>query len=405
MKRSRTIERGSLAAMLLLTALLTACNGGKTKSHDEWVADANSRWNAIKTAQALTMARQKFNTGDLDLAEQDVKAALAADPKNAELHMLAGQIELERSRLERAYQEFTVAIENKPELAQAYYLRGIVLQRISKLDLAHADYAKAFELQHDNPSYLLATAEMLDAMSRPDEALKLLTEQLDFFDTNAAVRLAIAHTYEMKEDYANAAEFFQQASLLDPDNPRPREELAEAQLSCGKTREAAQTLNELLKEPTMADRADLRRLLAKAYLKLDRLADAQYQYQIVVRSSRVQSGDWVELGQIALRQDNTFDAMHAAGRAIDLDPVNPNGYLLSGMVWQKKQKLEEALSMFDRAAELSPEDAAPLILRGISLQQAGRSAAAAEAYRQALSIDPKDTRARQLLDSLSSASQ
>ncbi|MCC6682726.1 MAG: tetratricopeptide repeat protein [Phycisphaeraceae bacterium] len=405
MKRSMTIGRGSLAAMLLLTAMLTACNGGKTKEHEVWVNDANNRWNAIKTAQALTMARQKFNTGDLDLAEQDVKGALAADPDNAELHMLLGQIELERSRLERAYQQFTIAIENKPELAQAYYLRGIVLQRISKLELAHADYAKSFELQHDNPAYLLATAEMLVALSRPDEALTLLTGQLDVFDTNAALRLAIAHTYEMKEDYAQAAEFFKQASLLDPDNPRPRQELAEAQLACGKTREAAHTLNDLLNDPAQADRADLRRLLAQAYLKMGRLGDAQRQYQVVVRSSQVRSGDWVELGQIAMRQNNTFDAMHAAGRAIDLDPVNPNGYLLSGMVWQKQQKLEEALSMFDRAAELSPEDAAPLILRGISLQQAGRGAAAAEAYRQALSIDPKDSRARQLLDSLSSAVQ
>jgi len=399
---ARTTLRGALAP-LLIAATLAGCSGQQKSQHDQWMDDAANRWNEIKVAQVLVMARQKFDAGDLDLAESDAVNALSQSPKNAHLHMLLGQINLERGKLERSYQEFTYAIEFKEDLAQAYYLRGIVLQRISKLDLALVDYAKAFELEGDNTAYLLAQAETLVTLNRTDEAMALLGPQLDRFDANAGLRMLVGYIHEMRRDYPKAIEAFKAASLLDPENPRPREELAGAQLAAGQTIEATRTLRALLKQPGMENRTDLRRTLAASLLRIDRTQEAREEYLRVARSPQARADDWVKLGEIAFRAGKTFDALHASRKAIEVDPLSPSGYLLAGMVWQKQEKLDEALQMFDRAAELSPDDAAPLILRGISLQQAGRTTAAAEAYREALHRSPQDARARQLLDSLSSA--
>jgi tetratricopeptide (TPR) repeat protein len=391
-----------MATVLLLATVIVGCSG-KTEQHDEWVKDADSRWRAIKTAQALVMARQKFETGDLDLAERDTRVALSGDPDNAQLHMLLGQIELERGKLERSYQEFTTAILKDEKLARAYYLRGVILQRIHKIEKAYQDYAQAFELESDNPAYLLAIGEMLVSLDRSDEAIALLRSKLDHFSANAGLRLEIAHIYAMRNNFDEAITFFKEAALLDSDNPKPREELAAAQLADGRTLDAVRTFTLLLKESGMEDRMDLQRSLASAYMKLGRHNDARTYYLRVARSSEGRSDDWVMLGQMSLQSGKAFDAQYASRKAIETDSLNPDGYLLAGMIWQKREKLDEALEMFDRAAELSPNDAAPLIMRGISLQRAGRKAAASEAYRQAIQRSPQDKRAQQLLDALSRA--
>lgn len=399
---ARTVRSLSVAPLLIATVLVGCAEQRKTQ-HDQWVQEANDRWTDIKMAQVLIMARQKFDAGDLDLAESDVKNALAHAPENAHLHMLLGQIDLERGKLERSFQEFTYAIQFKEDLAQAYYLRAIVLQRISKLDLALADYRKAFELQGDNVGYLLAIAETLVSMDRTDDALAVIEPQLDNFDANSGLRMMMGHIYALRHDYNKAAEYFKIAALLAPDSTRPREELAAAQLAAGNTLEATRTYSDVLRDPSMEHRSDLRRVLASAYSRLGRTDEAREQYLMVARSPQARSDDWVKLGEIAYKANKNFDAMHASRKAIELDPLSPSGYLLAGMVWQKQDKLDEALQMFDRAAELSPDDAAPLILRGLSLQQAGRTAAAAESYRKALERSPEDNRARQLLETLSSA--
>ncbi len=396
----RNIQRTvlSLSAAALCVSTLTGCMRGKT--HQEWVNKANDRWHDARAQLLLPQAQQAFDTGDLDQAQHTVNEALLIDEDNAQFHLLNGRIALERGKLERAYHLFNQAIQHDAKYPAAYYFQGIVYQRWSRDEAALECYQKAYELKSDTVDYLLAVCEMLINLDRQSEAVALLEDKLDYFDQSAGLRTALGHLHVMNGDYAEAVRNFKEGTLLDPENPKIQEELALAQYAAKDAKGAAATLKSLLRQPGMAQRYDLHTVLAKSYLQQGRDRDARKVYLDLTRKDRTNAAHWIALGELSWKKGDLPATLTAARRAVNLDPQNHQGYLLSGMVWQKQGRLEQALRSFDRAAELAPDDAVPLILRGVALQRNGRSAAAAEAYTEALRRQPDDPRALRLLQSV-----
>lgn len=394
MKRNAKLYRAiTLSAVAMLSPLLIGCQDSLVEEK----ADAKNRWLELRSSMMLDMAQQQFNTGDLTQAEQSVKNGMSIDPTHPGLHILAGRIELERGKLERAYHLFGAAIELAPDKPEAYYYQGLVMQRWQRYEGSLEFYQQAFEREADNASYLLAVSEAMVELDRVDDALALLESKREYFDQNAGVRAAIGHLYYMKGQPAQAAEYFRQASLLEPDNAKLQEHLAFSYAAAEKYPQAIEAFKNVLKSPEEKDRADIKRALASAYLKTNQPKEAHAVLVELARSPRGDVADWIRLGELSYQQDDLGGALQAASKVMNLTPERYEGYLLAGMVWQKRGNLNNALQMFDRAAQAAPTSTEPLILRGLSLQKAGRNAAAAEAYNEALRRQPDDARAVQLL--------
>ncbi|MEM1109405.1 MAG: tetratricopeptide repeat protein [Planctomycetota bacterium] len=381
----------------LITLCAVAVLGGCANSHQEWVDDANGRWNGIRSAAMLDMAQGQFEAGALDQAEKTITEAAGVDPSNPLLHLMAGRISLERGQLERAYRLFQISTELDETNADTFYYQGVVLQRWQQHEAALDSYQKAYEIEPDKPNRMLAVAETYVALDRIDEAIELLEDKKYYFDQNAGLRAMLGHLYGMKSEYKLSVENFRQATMLAPENIRYQEELALAQVAADAHADAAQSLRILLERPEYSERSDLRRSLAAAETKLGRIDAAREIYIGLTRHDPSNTGDWIRLGELCWKSEDLGGALIAANRAITLAPKRHEGYLLAGLVWQKRGKTENALQMFDEAGSLAPDDSTPLILRGISLQKNDRLAAAAEAYTEALRRNPADTRAKRLL--------
>ncbi|MCE9590966.1 MAG: tetratricopeptide repeat protein [Planctomycetes bacterium] len=393
-----------LAAGLLVMGL-AGCEGGGRKNHDKAVNAANTKWHSLRSNMMLKLGQQQFDTGDLDEAEKTTADAIGIDSKNAKLYVLAGRIALERGQLERAYQRLQLASEFDPKLPDAPYFQAIVLQRWQRYGDALAGYQKASELQPDNASFVLATCEMFVALNRTDEATDLLKSKVTYFDQNAGIRVALAQLAMMHKKPAEAVDYLQQASLLQPDDKQIIENLALAQIAAGQTSKAIAVLEKLCADPKNADRRDLLRTLANAYQHDGRAADARRTYVRLTQTDPSDSESWIKLGELAWSQGDLAGALLAANRSIALAPKRPEGYVLAGLALQKRDRLDEALRMFDRAAEVAPNSAEPVLLRGMALQHAGRNKDAVQAYTEALRREPKDTRAQQLLAAVSDSSE
>ena len=376
-------------------SVLVGCEA--QSGHEKNVQAANDRWKAVRGSLVLPMAQRQFDTGDLDLAEKTLAEAITVDTENPQLYILAGRVALERGQLERGHHRLQTAIDLDPEIAEAYYFQGIVLQRWSKFDLALERYQKAFELTPDNAAYLIAQSEMLVALDRVDEARQQLTDKVGYFEQNAGIRVALGQLHVIERQFDIAADYFQQASLLEPDDTTIVEELALAQLASGQVDLAVLNLERLCSQITMSQRPDLRMSLAKAYMATGRTGDARAIYLNLTRHDPKDVDAWVSLGEIAWSNNDTASALLAANRVMALAQDRHEGYLLAGMVWHRRGRLDRALSMFDHAAEFAPKDAVPMILRGITLEQAKRPEEAAEAYAEALRREPSDPHARSLL--------
>lgn len=387
----------ALSAAALLAPTLVGCH---QDSLGEEKVDAKNRWLELRSSMMLDMAKQQFSTGDLAQAEQSVKNGMSIDPTHPGLHVLAGRIEMERGKLERAYHLFGAAIELNPENPEAYYYQGLVMQRWQRYEGSLEFYQQAFEREADNVAYLLAVSEAMVELDRVDDALALLESKREYFDQNAGVRAAIGHLYYMKGQPVQAAEYFRQASLLEPENTKIQEHLAFSYAAAEKYPQAIEALKNVLKSPEDKDRADIKRALASAYLKTNQTKEAHAVLVELARSPQGDVADWIRLGELSYQQNDLGGALQAASKVMNLTPERYEGYLLAGMVWQKRGNLNNALQMFDRAAQAAPTSTEPLILRGLSLQKAGRHAAAAEAYNEALRRQPDDARAVQLLASV-----
>lgn len=392
--------------MLALVIVLAGCN--THSKHDEWVDDANTRWNSVKSAIALQMAEDQFNAGQLGLSEKTVEEAMAKDLENPGLWLMAGRIALENSELETAYRRLGKSIEfgedveqyARKEKAMPYYYQGIVDQRWQRYDSAKERYGMAYERDPENVAYFLAHVEMMVELDLLDQATNALEEKTSYFDQNPTVRALLAHIYRKQGELEQAAIWFKQASMLAPEDMKLREEVARSQAAVGRNKEAAQGLKEIISSEYGERRTDLYRLLAVTYTKDGKLRNARDTYVKLTKMDPTNLEDWSRYGELAYRVGDESGALQAANRLINLAPDDHRGYLLAGMVWNRTERLDRALSMFDRAAELAPNDTTPLILRGIALQKNDKPAAAADAYKQALSIDPGDTRAQRLLSSV-----
>jgi tetratricopeptide (TPR) repeat protein len=391
----------TLAGLVMAAPWLTGCQS--KGNHEKWVDDANNRWHETRSALMVDMARQQFETGDLERAQKSVREGLEIDPDHAQLQLLAGRIAMERGQLERSYHLFDRAVEADEELAEGHYYRGLVLQRWQKYKQARDAYKKAYDIKPDEVDYLLAMSEMDVQLGKVDAAIELLESKRVYFDQNSTLRAALGHLYNMQERYAKAATLFQEAALLDPSNERLTEELGLAQLAAGQAEQALKTLQGLLAKHPNKKRADLRRALARAYVQTGRMQQAHQTYLQLARSEAGGARDWLRLGELAWDQGEVGTALDAAHRVIDEAPNNHRGYMLAGLALKKRDNLEQALRMFDQAAERAPDQADPLILRGLALQQAGRNDAAAQAYRNALERAPEDQRAKRLLKTVDRA--
>jgi tetratricopeptide (TPR) repeat protein len=398
MKRNvKLFQAITLSAAALLAPLLLGCQDTLVEEK----VDAKNRWLELRSSMMLDMAKQQFASGDLRQAEKSVKDGMSIDPTHAGLHILAGRISLEQSKLERAFHLFNAAIELEPENAEAYYYQGLVMQRWQRYEKSLDFYQQAYDNDLDNPAYLLAVTETLVDLDRVDQAITLLESKRQYFDQNAGVRAAIGHLYYMKGKPEIAADNFREATLLEPGSIRFKEQYAFSLAAAGKHEQAIPGLTELLEKPDQKDRADLKRALVSAYQHTGQDKEAHAILIELARSPQGDVSDWIRLGELSYKQDELGGALQAASKVMSLSPKRHEGYLLAGMVWQKRGNLNNALQMFDRAAAAAPASSEALILRGLSLQKAGRFAAAAQAYQQALNRKPGDTRARQLLAAVS----
>jgi tetratricopeptide (TPR) repeat protein len=400
----------TLAALFAtaLIAVLPACQGEMKSNHDQWVEEADGRWNTVKSSIAIQMAEDQFNAGQLGLAQKTIEDAMVKDMENPELWLMGGRIALEKSELETAYQRLAKAIEygeekegySQKKKANPHYFQGIVDQRWQRYESARDKYILAYERDPENVAYFLAKVEMLVQLGQLSEATTQLESKTSYFDQNATVRALLGHVYRKQGNHEKAAIWFKQASMLAPEDMKLKEEVARSQMAVGRFDEASRGFSELIHTEYGAERTDLHRLLAECFVKAGKLHEAKQQYNKLTSLDRTSVHDWSKLGELSYRLGDEGTALNAANRLINLAPDDHRGYLLAGMVWNKRDRLDRALSMFDRAAELSPNNTTPLILRGIALQKNERPAAAADAYKQALSIDPENQRAQHLLTSV-----
>ena len=125
-------------------------------------ADSDSTASATDSTVAhLRRGRQEVVAGRLDAAEQEFRAALAIDPRNASAHSELGDIYRRRGKLDDAANELQLSLASRDSAAVRTTLARIYLEQ-KKPDLARIEVEKAVKLA---PHYPPAT-ELLEHLQK-----------------------------------------------------------------------------------------------------------------------------------------------------------------------------------------------------------------------------------------------
>lgn len=305
-----------------------------TRLHIFFAALAWIFLSASQTAKSQTdvralalQAQNEQQAGDLAAAERDYKAALAADPGFAELHMNLGLLYQLQNRQAEAMTEFERALKLQPRLAGANFFLGV-------------DYCKSGEGAKAIP-YLTAAAK-----EQPNRK---------------EIWMWLASADEMAMRTPARAATLQHALQLFPDDIDVQYELGTAYEKLG---EAA--VLEIQKKDPPSFRAE--ELLGESYAASSEWPVAVLHFQNAIALASTAQGLHAELGEVQLPAGNWQAAQQAFDEELKLNPHSVRALSRRGETELVQKNIAAALQDWTQAMAIDSAQLSRIL--GVGLQQA-----------------------------------
>ena len=132
-----------------------------------------------------------LDEGRPEEAIEELRQAVAIDPRHAEAHNDLGRALEAVGRTVDATEEYRIAVRSKPELAEAHANLAGVLAGDGRLDEAIEHYARAVELRPDQADIRFSFAVALLARERTDEGIAELQRTLQLAPDHARAQRAL----------------------------------------------------------------------------------------------------------------------------------------------------------------------------------------------------------------------
>ncbi len=346
----------------------------------------------LSVEQALQIAFQHHQAGQLAQAEPLYRQILAQQPQNADALHYLGVLASQAGRNDVAVDLIRQALALKPNVPETHNNLGNVLSAQGHLDDAIASFRQAVFL---NPGYAQACNNLGNALQ--------VKGQLE--EAAAAFRQAIA----VKPDYAEASSnlgtvladkgqidqaiiAFRQAIALNPHLPEPHINLGDALRRAGQLEEAIAACRQAIALKPSSSEAHVN--LGNALRDSGQLdeAIAAYRQAIVLRPNLPEAHS--NLGSALADKGQVEEAIAACRRSIALKPNFPDAHVNLGTCLHAKGQLDEAIASYRQALALQPNHAAAHLNLGSSLQAAGQLDGAIASYRQAIALNPNSPQAQ-----------
>jgi TolB-like protein len=238
--------------------------------------------------------------------------------------------------------------------------------------------SELFDVQSD---IALNVAESLEATLFPGEAERIRRRGTDSDAAYEAYLRGRQHMSGAWANYPRMAELFQQAVALDPDYAEAWSSLGLSQVALGnfflapppevfpRARESA--TRALALDSTLAE---AHTVLAWVHFAFDRdWAATERDLEIAEALDPGLDGIFYLRAYLYQALGRFDEALAAANRMLELDPVGANSTLAAGRMLHMARRYEEALALFRRAERLNPEESLGDEYSGVTLAVMGRT--------------------------------
>ncbi len=182
-------------------------------------------------ASTLAAAQQALDTGNLAVAEQGFRAALALDARSAQAQFGLGNALVRQNKLPEAEAAYRAAIQADPQMSTAHANLGVVYYQQGSLTKAAESFNAALRLKADDPQTLYLLGAVRIQENNLAEAEKLLTRARDLAPDLPEVYygLGVLHKLRGEKDAAIAA--FEKFLEIGPGQDKSATDYAQKELA------------------------------------------------------------------------------------------------------------------------------------------------------------------------------
>ena len=289
--------------------------------------------------------------GDLDEAEQRLRAAIALCDDRADYHSNLGLVLRQQGRFGEAIEAFRTSLELKPEFEDARINLGSAYLKAERLDDAEATFRRVLRSNPDRPEACNNLAVLRIRQGRHDEALDLLQHALDVRPDYTDALVSLGKLSFSTADFEQAGRLLQTARRQQPDNP------------------------------------DILKMLAHCQ-RFDEPETALRHARDAVKHAPDDAGCHVALGSVLQAMGRRTAAEKAYRDALGCDPRDADALNNLGTIFREQKQTLKALRLFREAVRVRDVFADGHYNLGTALLDVGDSEQAADAFERSLRIRP-----------------
>jgi tetratricopeptide (TPR) repeat protein len=390
-------------ALLMAAGLLAlaGCDEMKPQSLKERNADTYEEWASTHVKRLYQVCQDQYRAGQMVEVEGKAEEALRLDPDHEGFMLLLGKVQIELGKSDAAEETLSRLAEVSPKRFDVPYFIGIARERRGDLQGAFDSYRKAEQLSGGRASEITAAiAEVLVSMGQPVDAQEYLEARMPAPGHAEARIFELAGRIAMRlGQYVKATDHLHRACLMDAENVRYAEMLAEAQLKSGQFADAIGTLHGIVERDDVELPSRVYVMLGDCQLAMDESREAIRSYMKACQTDARNVVAWTSLAKGHLAADQLDHAVDAARHALKLAPDNLDASQILAFALLRQNEVVEAARVLKAARKRHPRDTMITCLMGQTYAAVGKAEKARSFYNYALKLDPKCAMAQKLLAS------
>jgi protein O-GlcNAc transferase len=330
-------------------------------------------------------ARALEETQKVGPAITKMKAALATDSQNPELHDELGSLYAQQKDWSDAQHEFATAISLNPNLAAAHVHLGLVMQAQGQAN-GLTELVRASQLAPQNAAIAMELGRALAASGQDEQAIPVFQRVLEMEPGSTAASYELALALQRTNKGQEAILLLKKVVAAEPNNAEAMTNLGMALSQAQLAKDAVPVLQRSI--ALAPESVTAHQDLAAAYVQLSQFGDAVDELHSALKLAPDLPQLHYNLGLAFKMQDDAARAIPELETAERLDPSAPEAPYLLGVLYMQTGRYDDAAREMNASLKLRPENGDGWATLGSVYDKLNKLPEATSALREAIRQRP-----------------
>jgi protein O-GlcNAc transferase len=344
-------------------------------------ADAHLHGRRLPSYVLVGYAYSLAATQKTGLAIAKMKAALATESQNADLHDELGSLYAQQKNWAQAQDEFAAAIRINPNLAVAHLHLGLAMQAQGKKD-GLTELAHASQIAPQDVVIAIEYGKALAASGQDEQAIPVFEHVLELDPESTAASYQLALALQRSGKVQEAIVLLKKVLVTEPNNAEAMTNLGMALCQAQLAKDAVPVLQRAV--AVAPESVTAHQDLAAAYVQLSQFSDAVFELHQAIKLAPDQAQLHYNLGLAFKMQDDAAGAIPELRTAERLDSSAPEAPYLLGVLYMQTGRYEDAAREMYFSLKLRPENGDGWAALGSVYDKLNKPAEATSALREAI---------------------